>query len=89
MAVVSEPAKAMLTAMVVTRESSMKSGWSCFARMNLERRSGFLAVRGLVDGEMVDVVGFWRDGKRSVMQDFANRATGKVTSMRPYLDRRR
>lgn len=40
MAVVSEPAKAMETAMVITRESVMNSGRSILACMNLERRSG-------------------------------------------------
>jgi len=39
--VVSEPAKAMDTAMVITSESVMNSGRSVFACMNLERRSGW------------------------------------------------
>ena len=88
MAVVSEPANAILTAIVVTRESFMNSGWSSFALMNLESRSGCLGVSGSVEGRSVGVVSF-KEGKRSAMRALANRATGNVTSMKPYLERRR
>ena len=81
MAVVSLPANAMLTAMVVTRVSVMNSGWLVLAWMNLDRRSG------CVDGNEVVVSveeGSFR--KRSRMRSWAKRATGKVASMSPYVD---
>ena len=59
-AVVSEPAKAIETAIVMTRESFMNSGRSYLACTNLERRSGFLdSTDGSVDGRMV--AEFWSE----------------------------
>ncbi len=62
---VSEPAKAMDTAIVMTRESFINSGRSIFAWINLESRSGFIADFGSVDGK-IESTGF--EGKRSAMR---------------------
>lgn len=85
MAVVSLPANAMLTAMVVTSESVMKFGWSVLAWINFDRRSGCVCGNGdvLVGSEECSF------SKRSRMRSWANRATGKVTSIRPYVEARR
>ena len=77
-------------AMVVTRESFMKFGWSSLAWMNLERRSGCLGVRGSVERRMLlGVLDFFNEGNRSAIRALANRATGKVASTRPCWAKRR
>ena len=67
MAVVSDPAKAMLTAMTRTRSSVKKSGRSSFALRNMERRSP-RAREGAFSGS---------EERRSAMRALANFTTGK------------
>ena len=83
--------------MVITKLSVMNSGLSVRACMNLERRSGgcvalVLGFCGSVEGRMVVVVVDLDEeegGKRSAMRAWANFATAKVESRRPYFERRR
>ena len=84
---VSDPANAIDTAMVLTRESVINSGLSCFACTNFESKSGFEpSVVDVGKGGVEESLSF---GYRSDMRSWAKRATGEVTSMRPHLERRR
>jgi hypothetical protein len=72
----------------------MNSGLSFLACINFESRSGgcvaVFLFGGSVEGRIV-VVGedLEEGGKRSVMRAWANFATAKVESRKPYFERRR
>lgn len=84
---VSDPANAIETAIVTTKESVINSGLSCLACTNFESKSGFeLGVGDLVEGTMEESLDF---GYRSAIRSWAKRATGKVASIRPHLERKR
>jgi hypothetical protein len=85
----------MDTAIVITKLSVMNSGRSVLACMNFESRSGgcvaVFVFGGSVEGRIVVVGGedLEEGGKRSAMRSWANFATAKVESRRPYFERRR
>lgn len=78
MAVVSEPAKAILTARVRTCVSVIKSGWSAFAFTNFDKRSSCGPLFVVEVGRIVLLSDL--EEYRSAILSWANRATGKVLS---------
>lgn len=83
MAVVSEPANAIDTAIVKTLSCVMNSGRSVWACRNFERRSGFERDAVSIDDSAFDLLSRDLDAL-SAMRAFANVTTGKVASIMPH-----